>query len=365
MWTLEATSFDRLPNWVVDDHLAALAAFAQQQLKPSNVQYKLGASGVAPEDLDKLAARATNIEAKATPKAFFEDNFTPFNVNVPAGNQGQVTGFYEPEVEARQQRDEQFQIPIFGRPTDLIALDDNNRPLELDKSFRFGRRRPDGEIQAYFDRAQINRGAIDHTAEPIAFLHDPIEAFFIHIQGAARLILGDGTTMRVTYDGKSGHPFTSIGKLLVQRNQIDANKVSMQSIKGWLHAHPDKAMQLMEENRSYVFFKRSEPISANFGPIAAAKVPLSAGRSLAVDRQIHTFGTPIFINADSVSGEIFSRLMIAQETGTAIVGPARGDIFFGSGDMAGEIAGAVNSRCDFTILVPNSQSSSITGSSAS
>lgn len=352
MWSLRPIDFGKLPGWASDDHRAALSAFARQSLKPSSEMYRQGSMGADPQCLAQLAEQAVGKAAQNSPRKFFEDNFALYSVSSRNEQHGQVTGFYEPEVEASLQGVGAFQTPILRRPDDLIALDRSNRPKELDDSYRFGRMRSDGSITVYFDRSEINAGAIKHRTTALAFVKDPIEAFFIHIQGAARLKLRDGTSIRVTYDGKSGHPFTPIGKLLVQRGEILAHFVSMQSIKAWLYANPGKANQLMEENRSYIFFKQSDEASCALGPIAAAKVPLSAGRSLAVDRLIHTFGTPVFLNAASVNGKPFARLMIAQETGTAIVGPARGDIFFGSGDRAGELAGAVNSKCDFSLLIP-------------
>lgn len=364
MWALKKTTFDRLPNWAEDNHLAALNTFARQSLKPKDVNYRQGLLGIPPDSLSILASKAESSDARAAPRAFFESNFDPYTIETGSDQPGQVTGFYEPVVNARRECDRQFSTPIYARPPDLVAINNENRPAGIDQSYRFGRQVSDGVIEAYFDRSQINAGAISKTTAAIAFLEDPIEAFFIHIQGAARLELQDGTTMRITYDGKSGHPFTAIGKLLVQRKEIDAKHVSMQNIKKWLRSHPEQAARLMEENKSYIFFKQSESTGLGHGPIAAAKVPLTTGRSLAVDRLIHTFGTPIFVNAESVNGDPFSRLMIAQETGSAIVGPTRGDIFFGSGEEAGEAAGAVNSKCEFTVLVPKDSQIEISGTKA-
>lgn len=352
MWTLRPVNFANLPGWASDDHLAAVDAFALQLLKPPGEVYRQGTMGVEPECLAKLAKQAAGDAAKRSPRLFFEENFLPYTVSSSNQGSGQVTGFYEPEVEAHLERVGPFQVPILRRPDNLVAINNNNRPADLDQSYRFGRQHADGSITAYFDRSQINAGAIEQWTDAIAFVQDPIDAFFIHIQGAARLRISDGTIIRITYDGKSGHPFTPIGRLLVQRGEIEANGISMQAIRSWLSANPDKATKLMEENRSYIFFKQSDNGCLSLGPIAAAKVPLSAGRSLAVDRMVHTFGTPIFVNAEKVNEHPFARLMIAQETGTAIVGPTRGDIFFGSGEKAGELAGAVNSTCGFTVLIP-------------
>ena len=351
---MQAIKFEDVPGWGTDDHLAALQTFARQRLKPNSETYRQGRIGVKPSSLDALVVQAESALAQAAPQRFFEQNFRAVNIGNVEGKDrtGRLTAFYEPEVEALSYRGGNFQTPILRRPADLVALNDNNRPAKVDPSCRFGRQQPDGTVGPYYDRAQINAGALDSDQLALAYLADPIEAFFIHIQGAARLHLEDDSLLRVTYDGKSGHPFTAIGRLLVDRGEIAAQDISMQTIKAWLRAHPDKAMPLMEENRSYIFFKKAPTTDKTLGPVAAAKVPLTAGRSLAVDRSLHTFGTPIFVNADSVNGAPFARLMIAQETGTAIVGPTRGDLFCGTGLAAGQLAGAVNSPCDFTLLIP-------------
>ncbi len=178
----------------------------------------------------------------------------------------------------------------------------------------------------------------------------------MHVQGAARLRYPDGTVRRITYAAKAGHPFSAVGRLLIDRGAIDAKTVSMQSIRDWLYAHPDQVDEVLWHNRSYIFFREAEVDDPEAGPIAAAKVPLVAGRSLAVDRLIHTFGFPFFIRSESLThldhGKPFQRLMLALDTGTAIVGPARGDIFTGSGYEAGEQAGTVRNDADFFILVP-------------
>nr|MCU0831750.1 MltA domain-containing protein [Rhizobiaceae bacterium] len=188
----------------------------------------------------------------------------------------------------------------------------------------------------------------------IAFVADPVDAFFAHVQGCARLLLPEGE-IRVTYDGKSGHPFTGIGRLLVETGQIPRESISMQAIRDWLAAHPDEAPGLMRRNRSYIFFREAPVDDPALGPVAAAKVPLTPLASIAVDRTIHAFGLPFFIDAPSLSGfgpHGFRRLMIAQDTGSAILGPARADLFMGSGDAAGALAGAVNAPACFHILLP-------------
>lgn len=353
MWSLRPIVFDDVPGWAVDDHGAARAALARHRDKPVSEIYRTGCLGIAPQLLLHLAEQSDEAAARADPRGFFEQVYTPVRLRLGDGSRGCVTGFYEPIVAAARERKPPFLTPLYSRPPDLVSIDPADAPASVQPGYRFGRQLADGQVVAYPDRREINVGALEGMGLEIAFLADPVDAFFIHIQGAARLQFDDGETIRITYDGKSGHPFTAIGKLLVERGELTAGTVSMMAIRRWLADHKDHARSLMEENRSFIFFRQSPANVAHDGPVAAAKIPLTAGRSLAVDRLIHTFATPIFVTADQVNGKPWQSLMIAQETGTAIVGPARGDIFFGSGDKAGELAGAVNSPCDFIVLVPN------------
>jgi membrane-bound lytic murein transglycosylase A len=308
----------------------------------------------------------------AAAQAFFRQWFSPWRVE-PSGlassagsadaAPGRVTAFYEPVIEARRRAEGPFRTPFLARPEDLVEFPDGGAAAgpQGASGLRFGRL-IDGEAVPYADRADIETGALSGRGLEIAFVRDPVDAFFAHVQGCARLILPEGE-IRITYDGKSGQPFTGIGRLLVERGQIDARHISMQSIRAWLAANPEQAPVLMRENRSYIFFRevpagktaQDAAADAESGPVAAAKVPLEPGRSIAVDRLIHAFGLPFFIEAPGLKlpgPEDFARLMIAQDTGSAIIGPARADIFTGSGDAAGDLAGAVNAAARFHILLP-------------
>ena len=224
----------------------------------------------------------------------------------------------------------------------------------MDPYFRFARKSENG-LEEHPDRGEIERGALAGRGLEFVFLTDSVELFFIHVQGAARLQFADGTETRVTYCGKSGHPFTGPGRVLIDMGEIDPKTVSMQSIRGWLKANPDRVDEILWHNRSFIFFEESPIGDPELGPVAAAKVQLTAGRSMAVDRLKHVFGSPFFIDAPKVDGgdgKPFRRLMIAQDTGSAILGAARGDLFTGSGYDAGEIAGRINAPADFYLLVP-------------
>jgi len=356
--TFSLAAFRDLPGWDQDDQGLAFDAFRRSAFHILTKPYRTGALGVEFTAFGPAyeAARAAGILTDHQARAFFERHFVPASILSEDGRRGLVTGFYEPEVLASPVRTGELTIPLLARPADLVDIDDFNRPPGLDPYFAFGRRTETG-IEEYFDRQAIEQGALAGQNLAIAWLAEKVDAFFIHVQGAARLKMPDGSTRRVTYAAKSGHRFTGPGRLLTELGEISLADVTMQSIRAWFVAHPDRVDEILWQNRSYIFFREAEVDDPALGPVAAAKVPLTAGRSMAVDRLLHTFGTPFFIHAPGLTafgGKPFRRLMIAQDTGSAIVGPARGDLFAGSGDAAGEIAGVVRSEADFFALLPRS-----------
>ncbi|TGQ74587.1 MAG: transglycosylase [Mesorhizobium sp.] len=351
-----AKAFDDLPGWGDDDHLAAFAAFRRSAVHVLTKPYRSGALGV---DFGAFAAsyaeaRSVSPANRSQARGFFERHFVPALVAAETGVAGLVTGFYEPEVEASPVRTDGFTVPLLSRPADLIDIDDANRPPGMDPDLAFARRTPEGPLE-YFDRGAIECGALAGQGLEIAWLTEKVDAFFIHVQGAARLQMTDGRLCRVTYAAKSGQRFTGPGKILSEMGEIPLEKVTMQSIRAWFKAHPSRIDEILWQNRSYIFFREAAVDDAALGPIAAAKVPLTPGRAIAVDRLLHTFGTPFYIDAPTLTAfdeKPFRRLMIAQDTGSAITGPARGDLFAGSGDAAGEIAGVVRNPADFYALLP-------------
>jgi membrane-bound lytic murein transglycosylase A len=350
------TSFDALPGWQDDDPSPALDAFRRSAEHVLAKPYRTGSLGVAFEAFGEAYAAARQLTSPdaAAARQFFEAFFRPALIEVEGGGQGFVTGFYEPEVEASPVRTDRFTVPLLTRPDDLVDIDDANRPSGLDPYLAFGRRTDRG-ISEYFDRAAVEQGALAGRGLELAWLADKVDAFFIHVQGAARLDMTDGTTRRITYAAKTGHRFSGPGRILAELGEIPLARVTMQAIRAWFRDHPERIDEILWQNRSYIFFREAPVSDPALGPIAAAKVPLTPGRSLAVDRLLHTFGTPFYIHAPTLTafdGKPFRRLMIAQDTGSAITGPARGDLFAGSGDAAGEIAGVVRNPADFYALVP-------------
>ena len=352
-------SFDALPGGREDDHRLAVEAFRRSAFRVLEKPYRTGSLGVdcAAFDLAYAEARASAWLDGSASRSFFERHFTPCLVTPSGGaDHGFVTGFYEPEADASPVRTEKFRFPIYARPADLVDIDDGTCPEGLDPYLAFGRGTPNGIVE-YFDRGEIERGALAGRGLEFAWLEDPVDVFFIHVQGAARLRMPDGSVRRVTYAAKSGQRFRGPGRILADLGEIPLSDVTMQSIRAWFRAHPKRVDEILWQNRSFIFFREAAVDDPALGPVAAAKVPLTLGRSVAVDRLLHTFGTPFFIVAPGLTafgGIPFRRLMIAQDTGSAIVGAARGDLFAGCGDAAGEIAGVVKSAADFYAIIPAS-----------
>ncbi len=358
-FSFEEVSFGDLPGWQEDDPRKLFPAMRTilSHLRNSR-PYRTGALGLTAGELASLLELADEEQADSSQQArrFFETNCVPFKISPPGGKRGFVTAFYEPELEVSSVRDDVWKYPVYRRPPELVDIDDENRPSGFDPSYAFGREGEDG-ISYFPDRRAIDEGYLQGRGLEIAWARSKVDLFFVHVQGAARLLFPDGEVKRITYAAKAGHPFSPIGRLLLDRGELDPKTISMQTIRKWLADHPDEVDGVLWHNRSYIFFREADVAGLDMGPIAAAKVPLVAGRALAVDRLIHTFGFPFFIHAPSLThldnGKPFARLMLALDTGSAIVGPARGDIFTGSGFEAGELAGTVRNDADFYMLLPH------------
>lgn len=348
--------FGDLSGWDEDDQLEAFAAFRRSAFRASIRPYRTGGLGIeaaAFADAFEEARREPPADAVAA-RRFFERHFTPALIRTDPDLPGLVTGFYEPEVEASSVRTAEFSVPLLLRPPDLVEISDDDRPAGMDPYLAFARQTPAGLVE-YFDRRDIERGALAGQELELGWLADKVDAFFVHVQGAARLRMRDGSVKRVTYAAKTGQRFTGPGRILAELGEIPFEKVTMRSIRAWFARNPGRVDEILHQNRSYIFFREAAVDDPALGPIAAAKVPLTAGRSVAVDRLLHTFATPFHVEAPSLLafGKVpFRRLMIAQDTGSAITGPARGDLFAGSGDAAGEIAGVVRHAAQFHALLP-------------
>lgn len=304
--------FEELDGWAEDDPRDALTAFLDTCDLLKDPTWR---------PLCALAADAGDSAESA--RAYFELFYRPVLVGNPPAL---FTGYYEPVLDGSTTRTSRYRYPIYARPPELR----------------------DGT--AYYSRSQIEGGAISGRGLEIAWLDDPVEVFFLHIQGSGRIRLPDGRMMRVGYAGKNGHAYRSVGQEMVRRGTHTPDQVSAQSIRSWVRNNPGPGHAMLDHNPSYVFFRRLPDLAAHKGPIGAMGRSITGMRSLAIDPRFNPLGAPIWIEKDG--RRPLRRLMVAQDTGGAIKGAQRADIFFGTGAEAGEEAGTVKDGGRMLLLLP-------------
>jgi membrane-bound lytic murein transglycosylase A len=351
--SLERVSFTDLKGWNQGDGAEALQAFRRscQEIMAHGSGFSRQAryGGTRSAWLD-TCQRA--LEAKDA-RDFFETRFWPYRVRDAERPEGLFTGYFEPEVDGSRTASASFSVPLYRRPPDLVSFPE---AVRAQSGLSFGRM-VQGQATPYLSRREIEEGALAGQGLELVYLKDWADAFFIHIQGSGRVRLEDGSTMRLTYDGKSGLPYTGIGSLLVELGAIPSEKMSMQAIRSWMAEHPQEARALMWKNRSFIFFREALLEQPDLGALGAQHVQLTPRRSLAVDRAQWMLGTPVWLDTDIPSGEEgcmipFRQLLIAQDTGSAIKGPARGDVYWGFGEEAARVAGPMKSPGTMTVLLP-------------
>jgi membrane-bound lytic murein transglycosylase A len=350
---LEPLDFKSLAGWTEDDHLAAFRAFERSARALAADQTSPRPAQLAPPGLvaNARAALCPDIAANRDARRFFETRFRPFRA-VPENGGGFLTGYYEPCVPAAKVETEEFRWPILARPADLVTFGPCVAPVGFPEGISGARRLGDGSLVPYDDRTAIEA----ERRDPVVWVRDAVEAFLIQVQGSAQVEFPDRRRARLAYDGRNGLPYTSIGKILIEAGEIAEGDMSLASLKAWLRRDSARGLAIMRRNRSFVFFKLIDDFDPELGPIAGAGVPLTPLRSIAVDRAIWPYGLPFWIDAElpwlDEKPQPFRRLMIAQDTGSAIIGAARADLFFGSGDAAGARAGAIRHQAEFFVLLP-------------
>lgn len=286
--------------------------------------------------------------------AFFRERFEAFRVARPGADRpGFLTGYFEPELAGSLEPGPDFPTPVLARPDDLISLGPGETRPGLDPGLRAARATADG-FAPYPDRAAIDDGALGARAKPILWLRDAVDLLVLQVQGSGRVRLPDGRAVRVLYDGRNGRPYTAVAKLIVQEGHLPLEGLTLARWTGWLRAHPETAKRLIRANASYIFFRLAPVADPALGPPGAANAPLSPGRSLAVDSTLWRYGLPFWLAGPlhgATPGEA-GRLVIAADTGSAIVGPARGDLFVGTGAEAGVAAGNLRDAIGFVVLLP-------------
>ena len=293
------------------------------------------------------AARALPSGDDATVRSYLETWFLPYEASDRDVVQANFTGYFEPEFPGALAQSPDTPVPVYGRPGDLVSVA-NPQPGQPAITGRVQA----GRVVPYPTRAQIDQGALRGRNLEILWLHSPIDLFFMQVQGAGRVRLPSGQIVRLGYAGRNGQPYTPLGRVLIDRHQLEPAAVSMQSIRGWLESHTAEAPEVMQQNRNYVFFRSLDDVAPNQGPPGALGLALTPLRSAAVDRRFIPLGVPMFVETTLPSGAPLDRLMLAQDLGTDVVGPTRADLFFGWGANAGRDAGAMHAGGRIVVLLP-------------
>lgn len=347
--TLTRMYFSDLPGWSSGDPRAALAAFQRScevlTAKPDETQ--VGAYGGTVADWRPACAASKSADAA---RDFFELWFQPFAVGAGEAKEGLFTGYYEPELNASRIHRGPYRTPVYGLPSDLVSVDLGDFRGEL-AGERIAGRVVRHRLIPYATRAEIDVKGL-RQSQVLFWANDPIAVFFLHIQGSGRVTFDDGSRARVAYAGENGQPYTAIGRTLIREGALAKDEVSLQSIRAWLLAHPDQAQRVMESDASFIFFKESAIGDPNLGAVGAQGAPLTPGASIAVDKRLHPYGAPFYIVTSLPSQERLDRLFIAQDTGGAIRGAVRADIFFGFGAKAEALAGEMKQTGRMFVLLP-------------
>jgi membrane-bound lytic murein transglycosylase A len=354
--TARPISFADLKGWADDDHAATFRVFRDSCASLARRAGALREGASPPPALLALCAHPAlgDVATGADARAFFERWFQPLEI-VPDAGAGFLTGYYEPETDGSLTPTDAFAAPLYARPDDLVTIPQGETRPGIPEGFAAARQRMGGALEVYPDRATIMDGALGHALKPILWLRDDVEVFFMQVQGSGRVRLPDGRTVRIAYAGRNGHPYTSIGRAVVREGLMSVEDASLDKLKAWLRANPGEARRILRLNASYVFFRIADELSAASGPIGGAGLPLTPWRSIAVDRSIWAYGLPVWLETElprAGGAEIFAKLTVAQDTGSAILGPARADLYHGSGAEAGSRAGVLRHPMRFVVLWP-------------
>ena len=352
---LKPITFENLPGWNGDNHAEALSVFLQscraiKKKEPNKFFGTHAFMGKIGEwsDICEAATRVrpgNNVDAKY----FFEKRFSAFLVLNDQTDTGLFTGYYEPVLKGSWSPDERYKIPLFSLPKDLVTVDLGGFKKKWAGQKIIGKLEEE-KLKPYYDRQAIENGALSGRGLEILWVDSQIDAFFLHIQGSGRILLSDGSHIRVGYSGSNGHAYTSIGRILVGMGEMKLRDVNLPNLKVWLRSNPISGQAVMQRNRSFIFFRVIQEDS----PIGAQNIPLTPMRSMAVDQSFIPLGVPIWLDTQDPldSEKKLRRLFVAQDTGSAIKGPIRGDIFWGKGDRAEKAAGIMRTKGRYFLLLP-------------
>jgi len=341
---LKPVSWWQLPGWRDDDLTLAWPAWLQSC---RGLRGNPAWTGVC-----QAAQQLSALPESDDIRAFLESQFQPWQVSQSeGGTEGLVTGYYEPLLRGSRTRTARYRYPLYGPPDDMLVVDLGAIYPEL-KSLRLRGRLQGNKVVPYWSRAEIEAGAAPVRGKEVLWVDDPVEFFFLQVQGSGRVRLDNGETVRVGYADQNGHPYRSIGKWLVEKGEITLDKASMQGIKEWGRKNPERLTELLNTNPSYVFFRELSS-SQGSGPLGALGVPLTNERSIAVDPRGVPLGAPVWLATTRPNArEALNRLVLAQDSGSAIRGNVRADFFWGYGEDAGKLAGAMKQKGRMWVLLP-------------
>ncbi len=340
--TLIPVNWSDLPGWSQDNHAAVLPGLlASCPFLKKQTPWRLPCE----------AARQPSSPEEA--KSYFENYFTAYRVMNPQGSgEGLITGYYEPLLKGSRKSSATYRYPIYTTPKDLRTIEPTTQNQTGNPNFTKGRWQ-DSQFIPYYDRAQIDSGKFPLNNQVIAWVDDPIELFFLHVQGSGRVALDNGEIIRVGFANHNGLTYRSIGKILVDRGDLSLDQASMQGIKAWAQANPKKLTPLLNQNPRYVFFR--EVKNADTSPAGALGIALTPQRSLAIDTRFIPLGAPVYIDTTwPLSNKSLQQLMLAQDTGGAILGAVRADFFWGSGPLAELESGRMKQALKMWLLLPKS-----------
>jgi membrane-bound lytic murein transglycosylase A len=341
---LQPMAFSSLKGWGQDQQGEVITAFRKScavfEKKDPDTAFVLEEAGRV-EDWLEVCSKAKDIDEQNNEEArrFFETFFVPHRVE--SEEKGLFTGYYEASLRGSWTQGGPYQTPLWSRPDDMLRIDLGAFRKEWSGQKITGKIEKTSFVP-YDNRSKIARGSLNGRAKPLLWVDDPISAFFLEIQGSGQIQMDDGQIIRVGYAAQNGHGYTAIGRVLLDRGEIE-RPVTMQKIRAWLQSRPDKAQEIMDTNPSFVFFQRSD----KDGAVGAQGVTLTPMRSMAIDPAFVPLGIPLWLQAEGIE-----RLVIAQDTGGAIKGPVRGDLFTGAGEQAENLAGHMQSGGTYVLLLP-------------
>lgn len=356
---LEAVELSDLPGWEEDLLAEALPALRRSceivgGWTDTDSTHVLS-SALNPEHWRGICAQLVELAPgdEEALRALLASSLRPYAVSNRDEPEGLFTGYYEPTLAGSRRPTEKFKYPLYRRPPELVTVDLGDFRDDL-RGRRLAGRVDAGALTPYYDRVEIEGGGLADRGLELVWVDNPYDAFFLHIQGSGRVELADGGSLRVGYAGQNGHPYFAIGRALVDMGILTLEEVSLQSIRAWLEANPEDAPAVLAQNASFVFFRELE----EEGPVGSLGVVLTPERSLAVDPTFVPLGLPVWVDASAPAGDPlapdrpFRRLMVAQDTGGAIRGPVRGDVFWGPGRTAAHIAGHMKHPGRLWLLLP-------------